>query len=385
MFAKNISLNVLFKGCEEELRTTCLGRYLQAIVLENIEVNLQSALLGIDKLYLEQAIKLDCKRLQYCGVPDYEDPVSYCSTLKFENTLSIEDVFGISAAQLRTIEKASSDSVSGICWKEAENINKLFNDNLIKRAIQDPYLRGVVISQYLYSGEHLESCDKDMDFWCFIAKLCTKYLGKISPKTVNNISETNKKELRIDIYMYFDYLNMRENINRTYNKWLKGQGCQEIYLPVCFKPSLLKEYHDIAVREQRKWRMLSPSEKNSIFDTSISTLSEKDKYKKYLYSGKNYSVVPVLSSIDLIKEGNALNHCVATYTEAMAKEETFIYFLRKNKDISTPFYTMEIIPGKHPYLRQCYGSYNTTDKPADCRTFIKEWAERSHLDVECAI
>ncbi|ASN68263.1 hypothetical protein 10S11_1, partial [uncultured Caudovirales phage] len=65
--------------------------------------------------------------------------------------------------------------------------------------------------------------------------------------------------------------------------------------------------------------------------------------QKYCFKYKGLVIRPAESSKELIKEGAALNHCVAThYTKSYAKGVTNILLIRKEEEPNKPYYTVEI-------------------------------------------
>lgn len=72
---------------------------------------------------------------------------------------------------------------------------------------------------------------------------------------------------------------------------------------------------------------------------------------------------------DIIDEGAALNHCVASYADRHISGVLAIVFLRRISDPDTPYYTMEI--SSHE-IQQCRGRKNNCDhnpKPPTVRRF----------------
>lgn len=81
---------------------------------------------------------------------------------------------------------------------------------------------------------------------------------------------------------------------------------------------------------------------------------------------------------DIIDEGAALNHCVASYADRHVSGVLAIVFLRRISDPDTPYYTMEI--SSHE-IQQCRGRKNNTDnnpKPPTVRRF--EELYQAYLD-----
>ncbi len=75
---------------------------------------------------------------------------------------------------------------------------------------------------------------------------------------------------------------------------------------------------------------------------------------------------------DIISEGNALHHCVESYTERVAEKECIILFLRKCSDESKPFYTIEVRNWKAVQVRGI-GNCGMTD---EVKAFISAWEQK---------
>lgn len=72
-----------------------------------------------------------------------------------------------------------------------------------------------------------------------------------------------------------------------------------------------------------------------------------EKLKKYCYQNEKFLIRPAKDCEDLIKEGSALNHCVATnYTDLYANGKTNIFFVRKLDNIDRPYCTIEVKKNK---------------------------------------
>ena len=77
--------------------------------------------------------------------------------------------------------------------------------------------------------------------------------------------------------------------------------------------------------------------------------------QKLRFEALGFLVRPALDSRELIKEGEALNHCVGNYARRYATGEVDIFVLRRTDDPDTPFFTMEIRDG---HVLQCRGARN---------------------------
>ncbi|OIJ17083.1 hypothetical protein BKP37_00650 [Anaerobacillus alkalilacustris] len=73
------------------------------------------------------------------------------------------------------------------------------------------------------------------------------------------------------------------------------------------------------------------------------------------FTFKGLLIRPAKSTLELIEEGNALNHCVGGYAKRYANGETNLFFIRKLNMPDKPFYTIEI---KNNTITQAYGNKN---------------------------
>lgn len=73
--------------------------------------------------------------------------------------------------------------------------------------------------------------------------------------------------------------------------------------------------------------------------------------KKFRYAIGGLCIVIPSCVEDFIKESRALNHCVRTYAERVAFNETTILFVRNEEKLDQPFYTMEVKDGRVVQLR----------------------------------
>lgn len=106
---------------------------------------------------------------------------------------------------------------------------------------------------------------------------------------------------------------------------------------------------------------------NKEFDESIQKMSKK--YKKYCFEYKDVFIRPAQSSKELIEEGQALHHCVATYSKQYAEDKTIILVIRKISDPDKPYCTMEI---KNNQIIQVRAKYNGAPN-SEVKEFIEEF------------
>ena len=117
----------------------------------------------------------------------------------------------------------------------------------------------------------------------------------------------------------------------------------------------IDQYHTKLAEEDAKKRAELYAKFSSVIEKY--TMLERNK-------GEGYVVIIAQSPAELIKEGNALNHCVGrcNYDQKVAREESLIFFVRRASQIDVPFVTMEYSI-RNKRVLQLYAESNT--KPAD--------------------
>lgn len=98
--------------------------------------------------------------------------------------------------------------------------------------------------------------------------------------------------------------------------------------------------------------------------------------KKYEWSDGEYAIVAPARIADVLSEGRCLNHCVTNerYFERMAKEESYILFLRRADKPDIPWYTLEVEPGG--VIRQKRTKFNRQEKDLElAKAFLKRWQQ----------
>lgn len=127
-----------------------------------------------------------------------------------------------------------------------------------------------------------------------------------------------------------------------------------------YETNNLKQTHDVATRN---------------YKIEVSEEDEKkfeDAYNDFHnYIGKEYVVIAPKVSSDLQKEGNSLNHCIASYIRRVIKGECQIVFLRHKDTQDESLVTVEIKDGT---ISQHKGKHNrpTTEEE---NKFLKEFAK----------
>lgn len=167
-------------------------------------------------------------------------------------------------------------------------------------------------------------------------------------------------------WCYRDYINMRCQLPEE----------AQVHFPI--NPQDVAKYHDRIyvvferMRDQIREKQLEEQQKK--YEDSV----YKDA-SKYDYSDKKYSIIACKKLSDLGFEGNVLNHCVGSYVNSVCKGNEYILFLRKNSDIETPYFTIDLTPDKH--VRQIHGKCNC-NMSDEIRPFVEAWAKKFELDLK---
>ena len=138
----------------------------------------------------------------------------------------------------------------------------------------------------------------------------------------------------------------------------------------------------LRTKEAREYKKKMEKEKRELTENFLKA-AEKYLPLAGFTEDEHYAIFIAQSQEELIKEGNALSHCVGRsgYDKKMAREETLIFFVRKFDDLDTPFVTLEYSI-KHKKILQCYAYDN--QKPDDnVIEFVnKKWLPHANEQLE---
>lgn len=249
---------------------------------------------------------------------------------------------------------------------ERGTIKELFKNRLyINGTYGEKYGINKTEKEWLDYIEEIKNYQEDLDFYNIDYTQYYRNDNGLLDTILTNYSE--RKVLR-DNYTLGKFTNyvVNETINQGYDRVRDFIGELADYLDMCqeeeIKPTLYSSYlrqtHDIA---RRNHKVVVEQENEKIF---------KERYKDFKeYNGKKYNVVAPTCSNDLKKEGDNLNHCVASYIKRVIDGDCLIYFLRKDKKES--LITFEV---RHNTIVQVRGLHNrkpTRDEMDALKDFAK--------------
>ena len=90
------------------------------------------------------------------------------------------------------------------------------------------------------------------------------------------------------------------------------------------------------------------------------------------YQSDGLQIVYPNNPEEIVREGQALHHCVGGYVDRVALKECLILFLRHCDDLATPYYTVEVRERKAVQVR---GMKNADPTP-EVRRFINSWEKQ---------
>lgn len=127
-------------------------------------------------------------------------------------------------------------------------------------------------------------------------------------------------------------------------------------------PKDLKVAHDRTI-------MLVKEKENEALSNKINKATEK--YIDFTFEDKKAGlmITPCRSHNDLLKEGELLQHCVATYAQSVAAGRTCIFFIRKLSEPDIPYYTLELKEGRVIQNR----GFKNCDRTPQVIAFEKKW------------
>lgn len=199
---------------------------------------------------------------------------------------------------------------------------------------------------------------------------------KMSPERITNYirSQVGKpyKTPETVLEQWADYLSMC---------MVQGKSLEE---ELFYKPKDLKRRHDEVVTDRQKLEIVKRMEMDPEMRQQEAAKMEekfpaatavmKEVKEKYEYAAEGYRMIMPETPIEIVREGFALHHCAGSserYFNRIENRETFIGFLRREKEPDIPFYTIEFEPGGT--IRQNRSYYDEEPGIEEIRGFLKLW------------
>ena len=175
-----------------------------------------------------------------------------------------------------------------------------------------------------------------------------------------------------------------------YLKWCKELGYDLnnmfFYMPLNFRKvhdRTAKEYQKFldkkAVAEKKRREREAKKRMAETKKALEEILGENGNIQNaFQIKGKGLLLVVPASAEDIKAEGAALHHCVGTYVDRVARGETNIFFIRKEKEPDKPYFTME---WRDNDIVQCRGSRNCGMTP-EVKAFTEDFKKKMLETIE---
>lgn len=298
--------------------------------------------------------------------------LSYVSDVDFLN-MEAGELFGITNAQLKFIDIDILQNIGVPLFLDTfKRKDVVENIPDVEQRIRYSLVVGLARADQIFLPNDICTAEDKRNLFFYIKKIA---IGKEIETSCNRL-----RLYKDYLLFYKDALAMNEE--RAENK-------EPVFSYSLFpKVSHLKDLHDKAMRDHMEMDTRRGEARRKQLDENIKKRCKSLEYRQFLKKGEKYSVLPVDGYDSLVKEGKDLDHCVATYADALANGKTNIYFLRRNEKPDASFYTAEVeyqSETKKYALTQCYGYGNTTEKPESFKKFIVDWTKEKRIKISCAI
>ena len=198
-----------------------------------------------------------------------------------------------------------------------------------------------------------------------IANLQAYRQAKLALRTDSRKDEIKELFKGKDLERFFDYIAKQKTNISSYCDYIKA--CKHLGLDLTQEKNLLphdfKRWHDIRTDEYATQKALEDEEKRKELYEKFAEIARK--YTPLEHAKKSVFVCIIAKSpTDLIREGEALHHCVGrmNYDQRFVREESLIFFIRSRQEPNTPLVTVEYSVKDRKVL-QCYGDHDS--KPSD--------------------
>lgn len=270
------------------------------------------------------------------------------------------------------------------------NNNVLAYLRIYEKYPQAEYLVKAGLVGYATSKMILRQCAKDKQFckwlyqhrfviksYYYVSSIIKAYKQKRSIEEVyqfdsfkksfdhpDNFRELKAKFTGAERQKFLAYLIKQKTNGYSYLDYL--HACEYLHLDMSLDknryPHDFKRWHDIRIDEYNSAKALADKKTRQKLYRTFAKVAEK--YLGLQHNKTDFAIVIAKSPAELVKEGDALHHCVGHmgYDQKFAREESLIFFVRRKDQIETPFVTLEYSPKQHKVL-QCYADHDS--KPAD--------------------
>lgn len=260
---------------------------------------------------------------------------------------------------------------------------KLVKEGFIELAVNNSWTNGIVNRRAktvsaalgLTKKELRELPEKTRDAVLY-AQLAKKYEITVKQAKAYRASDdycVSQIEKRLPFKKAVKYLEKQNEQPYTLRDY--WSDCEKLNLDLSREDILLPP--NLAQAHQRTNEALAEARRQKELEETRRTQEEFGKRLKKLerdfaFESGNLLIRPARSRAELIDEGSALHHCVATYAQKHLSGQTVIFFIREKSEPDKPFYTLEYNP-KTESIVQCRGLHNCGKTP-EVEAFVEAWS-----------
>lgn len=283
---------------------------------------------------LEQLVKAKLKTLSYEVL---ENPLKISS---FQDHGALHSRLGISKDALKRLRK-NDGNMKYLTWLQEENRSPHYlDDELI----------------FWYMENHIEPNELNFIHSKMSYVQIRNYLIRQKGKRKDSISQV--------LTTWKDYISMAKRVKMNINDEIVYRATK-----------LYKRHNDLIKYIEDNQLSVTAGELADKYPNINSVLS--GLREKYEYSDETFTILAPRCIEDILKEGQALHHCIdkkTEYLERINEQETYILFLRNTKQPDTPYYTLEVEPGG--VIRQKRTEYDRQNKDIEAASaFLREWQQ----------
>ncbi len=150
--------------------------------------------------------------------------------------------------------------------------------------------------------------------------------------------------------------------------------------PAGMTPGNLPRAFDVAVRMYRELenRRLSEDFRMRVSEFSYAELTTETGPDRMLFEEDQYMIIAPGNLEDLARESTIMHNCVCFYSERIVRGVTKIYLLRKRKNPSIPFVTIQVDADRVVQVKTAYNRL----ADAEIQLFIRKWAAIKGLLID---
>lgn len=299
-------------------------------------------------------------------IPNLYKVLTACQSIKkllMANIISFEDLENFQSRY------NSFDNIEATCEK---------NKNLLKYIIttrEHDYkgnfyelLNIIKLAYQIYDISDLDSAKYFVDK----QKISTKEL--LTYDGFSNFKKYNLNMRRFIDYILFDLYKQgcANNILRTYNDYLNMSQEYYGYVKEKYPKTLMTDHNILSLKLIEKRKISQNSNEFEKIMNDCENFAYQTLTDRFIIS------MPKVS-MDLVDEGQQLNHCVASYVDKVVNGDCIVVFMREKENPDDSYLTIEILPDRS--VSQIEGLNKRRDLTNEEQDFIIKWSKARHLKI----